>query len=251
MIGNGSPIVGYLSDRAASRKIHYLIGLGSLILSTAFVATARTYWVLCVARVLQGCSSAIVWTVGMALLADTLPTNQLGIAMGTIGSVVSLAMVTAPVLGGTIFHHFGYEAVFYVLGGFLLLDVVLRLLMIERKDALLYGLLCDEETDSEADGENETLLPADPTLQKSLFSMVMVGISKLWAEIVTTVLDCIMDSIYQFCDPCWTLRCRSSPPSQRHLRLHRTNFRRHVRRPRRPRNDSRSHRRLDGRQIRQ
>ena len=169
---NGSPIVGYFSDRATSRKLHYLIGLGSLILATGLVATARIYWVLLVARVLQGCSSAVVWTVGMAVLADTLPTNQLGLAMGTIGSVVSLAMVSAPVLGGTIFHHFGYEAVFYVLGGFLMADVALRLMMIERKDALQYGMLCDEE--SESDGENETLLPTEATPQKSLLSMVLV-----------------------------------------------------------------------------
>jgi len=169
---NGSPIVGYFSDRAASRKLHYLLGLGSLIFSTALVATARIYWLLLAARVLQGCSSAVVWTVGMALLADTLPTNQLGVAMGTIGSVVSLAMVSAPVLGGTLFHHFGYEAVFYVLGGFLLADVVLRLMMIERKDALQYGVLCDEEPDSE--GENRTLLPAERTASKSLSSMILV-----------------------------------------------------------------------------
>lgn len=166
---------------------------------------ARTYWVLCGARVLQGCSSAVVWTVGMALLADTLPTNQLGVAMGTIGSVVSLAMVTAPVLGGTIFHHFGYEAVFYVLGGFLLLDVVLRLLMIERKDALQYGVLCDEETDSEADGENRTLLPGEPTVQKSLLSMVLVYTSAIWADVVTTLPDCIMDSVHQLRYSRWTL----------------------------------------------
>lgn len=197
--------MGYFSDRAASRKIHYLIGLGSLILSTGLVAMARTYWVLCGARVLQGCSSAVVWTVGMALLADTLPTNQLGVAMGTIGSVVSLAMVTAPVLGGTIFHHFGYEAVFYVLGGFLLLDVVLRLLLIERKDALQYGVLCDEETDSEADGENRTLLPGEPTLQKSLLSMVLVYTSAIWADVVTTLPDCIMDSVHQLRYSRWTL----------------------------------------------
>jgi MFS family permease len=57
---------------------------------------------LMVARVLQGCSSAVVWTVGMAVLAETLPPERLGVAMGTVGSVVSLGMVSSPVLGGTI-----------------------------------------------------------------------------------------------------------------------------------------------------
>src|SRR5271170_2193442 len=124
-----SPIVGYFSDRASSRKIHYLIGLFALIVATFMVAVARTYWILLVARVLQGCSSAVVWTVGIAVLADTLPTEQLGFAMGTVGSVVSLGMVSAPVLGGTIYHTFGFDVVFWVLGGMLLVDVMLRLMM--------------------------------------------------------------------------------------------------------------------------
>ena len=128
--------MGWFSDRASSRKGLYLIGLFALILSTFFVAVARVYWILLVARILQGCSSAIVWTVGIAVLADTMPTGQLGVAMGTIGSVVSLAMVSAPVLGGTVYHTFGYEAVFYMLGAMLVIDVILRLLMIERKDAI-------------------------------------------------------------------------------------------------------------------
>jgi MFS family permease len=97
-----SPIVGWFSDGASSRKGLYLIGLFALILSTFFVAVARVYWILLIARILQRCLSAIVWTVGIAVLADTMPTEQLGIAMGTIGSVVSLAMVSAPVLGGTV-----------------------------------------------------------------------------------------------------------------------------------------------------
>jgi MFS family permease len=135
-----SPVVGYLSDRASSRRLHYLIGLLALIISTFLVAVARIYWILVLARVLQGASSAIVWTVGMAVLADTMPTEQLGMAMGIIGSVVSLAMVSSPVLGGTVYHKFGYEAVFWVLGGMLLIDVILRLMMIERRDAEQWGI---------------------------------------------------------------------------------------------------------------
>ena len=75
-----------------------------------------------------------------------MPTEQLGIAMGTIGSVVSLAMVSAPVLGGTVYHAFGFEAVFYVLGAMLVIDVILRLLMIERKDAEKWGVGVESET---------------------------------------------------------------------------------------------------------
>lgn len=145
-----SPIVGFFSDRAASRRIHFLFGLLLLLLSTVFVAVARTYPLMILARVLQGSASAIAWTVGLAVLADTLPTEQLGVAMGTIGSVVSFAMVSSPVIGGAIFHAFGFHAVFWFLGAMLVVDVLLRLLMIERKDAIRWGYITEQDTNGHA-----------------------------------------------------------------------------------------------------
>jgi MFS family permease len=167
-----SPIVGYFSDRASSRKLHYLVGLFALILSTFFVAIARVYWLLILARVLQGCSSAIVWTVGLAVLADTLPTEQLGVAMGTIGSVVSLGMVSSPIVGGAVYHAFGFEAVFWVLGGMLVIDVLLRLLMIERKDAEKWGVIVETTTETD---ESSALLNNPVEIKSvSLVKLMMV-----------------------------------------------------------------------------
>jgi MFS family permease len=131
------------------------------------------------ARFLQGCSSAVVWTVGIAVLADTLPTEQLGVAMGTIGSVVALAMVSAPVVGGTIFHSFGFEAVFWTLGGLLIIDVILRLMMIERKDAKKWDII-DSESESEAE-ESTVLLDSPPG--KSILATVLVNSMTICANI--------------------------------------------------------------------
>ena len=133
------------------------------------------------ARVLQGASSAVAWTVGLAVLADTLPTEQLGVAMGTIGSVVSFAMVSSPVIGGAIFHAFGFHAVFWFLGAMLVIDVLLRLLMIERKDAIRWGYVSDEETTG-VEGEDAPLLTnesneesqGEPVEPKSVIRLLLV-----------------------------------------------------------------------------
>jgi len=153
--------------------VHYLFGLFALILTTVLVGIARTYWLLVLGRVLQGCSSAVVWTVGMAVLADTLPTEQLGFAMGTIGSIEAFAMVAAPFLGGTIFDQFGFEAVFYFLGILLLIDIILRLLMIERADARKWGIGLDSEIE---DDESQPLLnnEAEKPPPKSLLRLLTV-----------------------------------------------------------------------------
>ena len=48
-----------------------LVGIASLIGSTTLFMEAPAYYVMVIARALQGISSAVVWTVGMALLYVT------------------------------------------------------------------------------------------------------------------------------------------------------------------------------------
>lgn len=192
--------MGYFSDRASSRKTHYLLGLLALLLSTVLVALARRYALLLVARFLQGSSSAIVWTVGTAVLADTFPTEQLGVAMGTIGSVVSLAMVAGPVFGGAIFHRFGYSAVFWGLGGLLVFDVVLRLLMIELKDAKKWGVdLQGQESQESAEATpNETTQLLDGSASKEPATSLL--------KVFTVYLACEKTDLCQsarFLNACW------------------------------------------------
>jgi MFS family permease len=191
------------------------------MVSTFLVAIARNYWLLFTARILQGCSSAIVWTVGMAVLADTMPTEQLGVAMGTIGSVVSLAMLSSPVIGGTIYHTFGYVAVFWFLGALLLVDLILRLLMIEQLDAKEWTMVAasqdpgPDETQPLLNGSTQSgSSPATKSwsLLVTLFSVRAFEVIKL--SIVPTLSHSVMDGIHFLNNHFWPIRCRSPAPSQ-------------------------------------
>lgn len=62
--------------------------------------------------------------------------NQIGRAMGVISIFTGLAVVLAPVLGGVAYAKSGYYTVFAISFSFVGMDLVLRLLMIERRDAL-------------------------------------------------------------------------------------------------------------------
>lgn len=86
-------------------------------------------------RVLQGASAAIVWVVGLAVLVDTVGPEEIGAAMGYVGLSMSLAILLAPLLGGIVFANAGYYSVFAMAFGLIVLDVILRFAMIERKTA--------------------------------------------------------------------------------------------------------------------
>ena len=82
-----SPPAGVLADRLPTRQLPFLAGLLSLLLATLLLLLGQTVAVLAVARVLQGISAAVVWTIGLALVLDTVGPENLG---KTIGSVVAL-----------------------------------------------------------------------------------------------------------------------------------------------------------------
>ena len=71
----------------------------------------------------------------MALLVDTVGQEDIGQYMGYVGVSLSLAFLLAPLLGGVVFAEQGYEAVYAMAWGLLGVDVVLRLVLVERKIA--------------------------------------------------------------------------------------------------------------------
>ncbi|KAM3425125.1 hypothetical protein BST61_g7088 [Cercospora zeina] len=130
-----SPICGWLADRMKSRQMSFLLGLLALGGSTALLCAGRSIGEFAAARVLQGVSAAVVWVTGLALLVDTVGPDEIGAAMGYVGLAMSLAILMAPLLGGVVFAKAGYYAVYAMAFGLILLDLVLRFAMIERKVA--------------------------------------------------------------------------------------------------------------------
>lgn len=55
-----------------------LAGILGLLGSTLLFMLGQLYWELLLARFLQGFSDACVWTLGMCLISDTFPLEELG-----------------------------------------------------------------------------------------------------------------------------------------------------------------------------
>lgn len=87
-----SPAAGIIADRVPTRQTPFLVGLVALLAATLMLFLGQSIPVLVVARILQGTSAAVVWTIGLALVLDTVGPGNLG---KTIGSVC----FCLPVLG--------------------------------------------------------------------------------------------------------------------------------------------------------
>ncbi|KIX09606.1 uncharacterized protein Z518_00686 [Rhinocladiella mackenziei CBS 650.93] len=131
-----APICGIVADRTSSRKGPLLVGLIVLAGSTLMFCLGQTIPVLVVGRMLQGASASVVWTVALALLADTVGEDESGQAIGYVSLATSLGILVAPLIGGVVYEKSGYYAVFGVTFAVIGLDILLRLVLIEKKTAV-------------------------------------------------------------------------------------------------------------------
>ncbi|KAJ4986257.1 vesicular amine transporter [Stagonosporopsis vannaccii] len=128
-----SPVAGVLADKcAASRQLPFTASLAMLVAATVLFALGRSVAVLVVARVLQGASAGVVWTLGLAIIVETVGQENLGKTMGTVFSFISVAGLFSPICGGLLYARTGYNGVFGVGIGLVAVDFVLRLLMVEK-----------------------------------------------------------------------------------------------------------------------
>lgn len=130
----GSLGFGYFGDRLKHRQGLMLIGILGLLASTLLFMLGQKYWELLLARFLQGFSDACVWTLGMCLVSDTFPLEELGTQMGRVMLFHSVGMVSGAPIGGALYQTRGYKSPFIfciVLAG---VDLLLRLFLVERKN---------------------------------------------------------------------------------------------------------------------
>ena len=121
--------VAVLTDRYG-RRAPMLWGLAGLAATTLVFAVSKQYWLLLLARSLQGIAGAATWLPGMALLADHFPSEGRGRAMGTAFAAANLGVLLGPPLSGLLDQHLGSSAPFLLGAGLVALDAAGRVFLL-------------------------------------------------------------------------------------------------------------------------
>ena len=124
-----TPIVGILSDKYRNRKIPMILGLIGLSIATLFFAYASTFEQLVIARMGQGVSGGVSWTIGLCMVADIYPSSQLGSVMSNVLSANSLGFLVGPPIGGFLFDYVGSEAPYLFCAGLAVFDLIGRFII--------------------------------------------------------------------------------------------------------------------------
>lgn len=75
---------------------------------------------------------------GLAMIADTVNPNKIGRAMTWISIQLNLGLTLGPLLGGIVYDRVGWYGTFALGFGFLGLDILLRIIVIEKRTADRY-----------------------------------------------------------------------------------------------------------------
>ena len=164
--------VGRLADRHGRRSV-MLVGLIGLGATTLLFAFAKSYWLLVLARALQGVAGAATWLPGMALLADHFGPEERGKAMGLAFAAANVGVLLGPPLSGFLDQHAGPRAPFLVGAGLVLVDAAGR------------AWLLDEGVRTSSGPIPWRVLLAHPLIRA--FTGAMVLASGLWALIESTL----------------------------------------------------------------
>ena len=161
-----------LTDRYG-RKAPMLWGLAGLAVTTLVFAVSHQYWLLVVARVLQGIAGAATWLLGMSLLADHFPSESRGRAMGTAFAAANLGVLIGPPLSGFLDQHAGPSAPFLLGAALVALDAAGRAYLLPEGEPVREQRLPYRQ------------LLADPVVR--LFAGAMALGSGLWALLESTL----------------------------------------------------------------
>ncbi|WP_189690936.1 MFS transporter [Pseudorhodoferax aquiterrae] len=103
---------GRLGDRWGRRRV---LQAGITLFGTASVlaALAPSLGWLVAARALQGAGAAALMALTLALVAQTVPRDRAGSAMGWLGTVSALGTAAGPALGGALLAGIGWRALFW------------------------------------------------------------------------------------------------------------------------------------------
>ncbi|EGO02763.1 hypothetical protein SERLA73DRAFT_176125 [Serpula lacrymans var. lacrymans S7.3] len=133
------PIAIY-SEHYSARRIPLIIGLITLLGAQVMLMEAPSYWVMCLARIVQGISSSMVWIVGLALLCETTPERFIGRQLGIAIMGLSVGLLVGSPAGGILYSRWGFRAPFIFGEICTAVDLIGRLLIIERKEAMVWGV---------------------------------------------------------------------------------------------------------------
>ncbi len=107
------PLTAFLGRFVGQKRV-YLFCLALFIVGSAMCGLSRTLTQLVVSRTLQGFGAGALMPTQMAILRQTFPRREQGMAMAVVGMVITFGPAVGPALGGWIVDNWSWPWIFFI-----------------------------------------------------------------------------------------------------------------------------------------
>ncbi|MFC1856023.1 MFS transporter [Thermodesulfobacteriota bacterium] len=132
---SGSLLVfGRLSD-VIGRKSLFTLGMIVFTISSAACGMSPTLTLLIISRILQAIGGAMIMSISPAIITEVFSPKERGKALGSIGTVVALGIMTGSPLGGAIVSSLSWRYIFFINIPVGIIGTIASLLVLQKKGA--------------------------------------------------------------------------------------------------------------------
>ncbi len=107
------PLTGFLGGFFGQKRV-YLFSMVLFVAGSALCGTARSLPMLVLWRILQGLGGGALQPTQQAILRQTFPPEEAGMAMALFSMVIMIGPAVGPVLGGFITDNYAWPWIFYI-----------------------------------------------------------------------------------------------------------------------------------------
>jgi MFS family permease len=112
--------------------------------------TRLAVFALFAGRLMQALGSACIWVIGFATIADHVPASDLGKVYGFVTIAISAGTTGGPLVAGVLFDLGGYWTAWSSVLVVIVLDVILRILMLEKRQQDVVQAKAGTDTERDA-----------------------------------------------------------------------------------------------------
>jgi EmrB/QacA subfamily drug resistance transporter len=133
MLTNGIviPITAFLMERFTTRQL-FLFSMGVFAIGTFICATAATFPILLIARVVQAIGAGILFPLITNVIFTIFPIVRRGFAMGIFGVALNFAPAVGPTWAGWIIETYSWRLIFYIIAPIALLDFIIAIFLVKN-----------------------------------------------------------------------------------------------------------------------
>ncbi|WP_455539325.1 MDR family MFS transporter [Terrisporobacter sp.] len=131
VLGIMIPATPYLINRFSTRKL-FISSMIFFFLGCLLSITAKNFGMMICSRILQGICSGMVMQLVQILMMRMYSVKERGSAMGLYGFIIGVAPAIGPTLSGAVIDSLGWKALFYILAGVALLDIILASVLLKN-----------------------------------------------------------------------------------------------------------------------